>query len=109
MRGACEADFGKTDIHRCHQHHHAGAELNAGNYTLWFQAARRSCCVSHYVQPIKVTVDGTQIGSLVSPASTRFTVFSIPFSVATTGARAIAFTGTDPNDKTTFIDGVTVH
>jgi hypothetical protein len=83
--------------------------LNAGSYTLSFQAARRSCCVAPYVQPIKVTIDGTQIGSLVSPASTSFTVFSIPFSVATTGAHTLTFTGTDPNDKTTFIDSVTVQ
>ena len=55
--------------------------LTAGSYTLSFQAARRSCCVSPYVQPVKVTMDGTQIGSLVSPTSTSFTAFSIPFSV----------------------------
>jgi hypothetical protein len=61
------------------------------------------------VQPIKVTVDGTQIGSLISPASTSFTAFSIPFSVATTGAHTLTFTGTDANDKTTFIDNVTVQ
>ena len=83
--------------------------LNAGSYTLSFQAAQRSCCVVPYVQPIKVTVDGTQIGSLVSPASTSFSSFSIPFSVATSGAHTIAFTGTDPNDKTTFIDKVTLQ
>jgi hypothetical protein len=83
--------------------------LNAGSYTLSFQAARRSCCVAPYVQPIKVTVDGTQIGSLVSPASTSFAAVSIPFSVATTGAHTLTFTGTDPNDKTTFIDNVTVQ
>ena len=29
--------------------------------------------------------------------------------VATSGAHTIAFTRTDPNDKTTFIDGVTVQ
>jgi hypothetical protein len=83
--------------------------LNAGNYTLSFKAARRACCVSPYVQPIIVSVDGTQIGSLVSPASTSFSSFSIPFSVSTTGAHTITFTGTDASDKTTFIDAVTVQ
>ena len=83
--------------------------LNAGSYTLSFQAARRSCCVAPYVQPIKVTVDGTQIGSLVSPANTSFSIVSIPFSVAMTGAHTIVFTGTDVNDKTTFIDSVTIQ
>jgi len=79
--------------------------LSAGSYTLSFQAAYRACCG---VQPVKVTVDGTQIGGLVSP-SMSFTEFSIPFSVAISGAHTITFTGTDPNDKTTFIDAVTVH
>ena len=79
--------------------------LNAGSYTLSFQASSRW----GVPQPIKVTVDGTQIGSLVSPASTSFTVFSIPFAVATTGAHTLAFTGTDPDDKTTFIDSVVVQ
>jgi hypothetical protein len=79
--------------------------LNAGSYTLSFQAARRGS----QVQPVKVTIDGTQIGNLISPASSSFSAFSIPFSVATTGAHTIVFTGTDPNDKTTFIDSVTVQ
>jgi hypothetical protein len=82
--------------------------LNAGSYTLSFQAAQRTCCVGPYVQPVKVTVDGTQIGSLVSPASPSFTAFSISFSVATSGAHTLAFTGTDLTDKTTFIDNVTL-
>ncbi len=83
--------------------------LNAGSYTLSFQAARRSCCVSPFVQPVKVSVDGTQIGGLISPASTSFAAFSIPFSVGTSGAHTITFTGTDGNDKTTFIDNVTIQ
>ena len=62
-----------------------------------------------YVQPVKVMVDGTQIGSLVAPASTSFAAFSIAFAVATSGAHTIMFAGTDPNDKTTFIDAVTLQ
>jgi len=76
--------------------------LSAGSYSLSFKAAQRS----GQIQPIQVTLDGIQIGSPVSPSSTSFSSFSIPFSVATTGAHTIAFTGTDPNDKTTFIDAV---
>jgi hypothetical protein len=83
--------------------------LNAGSYTLSFQAAQRRCCVLPYVQPIKVTVDGTQIGSLVSPARRSFTRVSIPFSVAISGAHTLTFSGTDPTDKTTFIDAVTIR
>jgi hypothetical protein len=80
--------------------------LNAGSYTLAFRAAQRTCCG---VQPVKVTVDGTQIGSLVSPASGSFAAFSIPFSVASSGTHTIMFAGTDPNDRTTFIDNVTIQ
>ena len=80
--------------------------LNPGSYTLSFQAAQRSCCISPYAQPIKVGVDGVQIGSLVSPQSTSFAVFSIPFTVSTTGPHTIEFAGTDPIDNTTFIDAV---
>jgi hypothetical protein len=83
--------------------------LNAGNYTLSFQAAQRSCCVAPYVQPIRVTLDGTQIGSLVSPASTSFATFSITFSVPASGAHTITFAGTDPNDRTTFIDAISLQ
>jgi Bacterial Ig-like domain (group 3)/F5/8 type C domain len=82
--------------------------LAAGSYTLSFKAAQRACCVSPYVEPIIVSVDGAQIGSLVSPSSTSFSSFSIPFSVSSTGAHTITFNGTDPNDKTTFIDAVTL-
>jgi hypothetical protein len=76
--------------------------LNAGSYTLSFQASSRW----GVPQPIKVTIDGTQIGSLISPASTSFTAVSIPFSVATTGAHTLTFTGTENADKTTFIDAI---
>lgn len=81
-------------------------DLTAGSYTLSFKAARRSCCVSPYVQPLRVTVDGAQIGSMVSPATTSFAPYSIPFTIATSGKHVIAFAGTDSSDKTTFIDAV---
>jgi hypothetical protein len=80
--------------------------LSSGNYNLTFKAARRACCVSPFVQPIKVTLDGVQIGSLISPATTSFSAFSISFSVGSSGAHTLSFTGTDPGDKTTFIDSV---
>src|SRR5205085_5948581 len=51
--------------------------LSAGSYTLSFKAAQRNCCVSPFVQPLRVTVDGTQVGGLVSPGSTSFASFSI--------------------------------
>jgi hypothetical protein len=80
--------------------------LAAGTYTLAFKAAQRACCVAPNVQPVKVTVDGAQIGSLVSPASTSFAPFSIVFNVASSGSHTLGFTGTDASDKTTFLDAV---
>jgi hypothetical protein len=82
--------------------------LNAGNYTLGFKAAQRNCCLTPNLQPIKVTVDGTQIGSLVTPTSTSFGNVSIQFTVASTGVHTIAFVGTNPNSNSTFIDAVTL-
>jgi hypothetical protein len=81
--------------------------LNAGSYTLSLRAAQRYSWPQ--LQPVRVTVDGTQIGALISPPSTSFTAFSISFSVATSGAHTIMFAGTDPADKTTFIDAVTLQ
>ncbi len=83
--------------------------LNAGSYTFSFQAAQRYCCVAPYVQPVTVSVDGVQIGGLISPASTSFATYNILFTVGNTGPHTITFTGTDLNDKTTFIDNVTIQ
>jgi hypothetical protein len=75
---------------------------------LSFSAARRNCCVSPYVQPIKVTMDGGQIGSLISPASTSFAPFSVVFTLSSGGAHTLMFAGTDATDKTTFLDAVSI-
>jgi hypothetical protein len=83
--------------------------LNAGSYTLSLKAAQRGCCVSPYVQPIRVTVDGTQAGSLISPASTSFATYSVAFTIATSGTHTIVLAGTDASDKTAFIDAVTIQ
>jgi hypothetical protein len=82
--------------------------LNAGNYTLAFKAAQRPCCLTPNTQPIKVTIDGVQIGSLVTPPGTSFSSFSLSFSVASSGTHTIAFAGTSANTNATFIDAVTL-
>jgi hypothetical protein len=82
--------------------------LNAGSYTLAFKAAQRPCCLTPNTQPIQVTVDGTQIGGLVTPASTSFASFNVSFTLAGTGVHTIAFVGTNPNTNATFIDAVTL-
>src|SRR5262249_50769048 len=79
-----------------------------GSYTLGFKAAQRACCVAPNVQPVKVMVDGSQVGALISPASTSFTSYSVSFSIAASGVHTIGLAGTDPADKTTFIGAVTL-
>ena len=83
--------------------------LNAGSYTLAFKAARRNCCTLPYGQPIKVTVDGVQIGALITPPTTSFATFSIAFSVARSGSHTLSFSGTTSLNQTTFIDEVSVQ
>jgi hypothetical protein len=83
--------------------------FSAGSYTLTFKAGGRACCVLPNIQPVKVMLDGVQIGNLVSPPSTAFATYSIPFSIATSGAHTITFAGTDSQDKTTFIDAVAIQ
>jgi hypothetical protein len=82
--------------------------LNAGNYTLAFKAAQRPCCLTPNTQPIKVTIDGVQIGGLITPASTNFSSFSLSFSVASSGTHTLGFAGTIANTNATFIDAVTL-
>jgi len=80
--------------------------LSAGTHTLSFSASAR---FSKSPQPLKVMVDGVQIGALVAPNSTVWALFSIPFSVVTSGAHALAFVGTQAVDKTTFIDAIAIQ
>ncbi|TMH35173.1 MAG: hypothetical protein E6H66_08200 [Betaproteobacteria bacterium] len=56
-------------------------DLASGSYTLSFKAAQRACCITPYLQPVMVTVDGMQVGDVVFPPSTDFTAFSIPFQI----------------------------
>ncbi len=83
--------------------------LNTGTYTLSFKAARRECCAAPFPQPVMVTVDGTPIGSLVSPPKPKFNSFTMSFAVVTSGAHTIMFAGTNPDDNTTFIDVVALR
>ena len=83
--------------------------LNAGTDTLTLQAAHRFCGEMPCAQQIRITLDGIQVGSLVSPASTSFSPFSVTFSVATSGAHTIAFAGTQVSDGIVFVDNVTLR
>jgi glucose/arabinose dehydrogenase len=85
-------------------------DLSAGNYTLSFRAALRAYSIpAGSVQPIRVSIDGQQIASLVVPPDTSFTTVTIPFTVTSSGSHTIAFAGTDASgDKSTFIDTVAI-
>ncbi|MEP6943490.1 MAG: Ig-like domain repeat protein [Betaproteobacteria bacterium] len=83
--------------------------LNAGNYTLAFKAAQRACCSAPYDHPVKVLVDGVQVGATMTPSSTSFSNFSVAFTIGSTGAHSISIVGIDANDKATFIDAVTLN
>ena len=84
--------------------------LGAGTYTLSFQAAGRygGCCTRPNIQPIKIAVNGTQVGSLITPPDTSFGSYSVIFTAPTSGTYTITFSGTVSVDKTTFIDAVSL-
>jgi hypothetical protein len=76
----------------------------AGNYTVSFQAARRYGTV----QPVRVSVDGTVVGTY-SPASNSFGTLTTAAFPVTAGSHTITFAATDNTaDRTTFIDLVSI-
>lgn len=78
--------------------------LPEGTFTIGFVAARRFGTV----QPLQVSVDGTEIGTY-SPASASFSPSTtVPFSV-TAGVHSVDFAATDGSgDKTTLVDSVVI-
>ncbi len=79
--------------------------LAAGTYTISFKAARRT----NQIQPLRFSVDGVQVGALLTPTSNSFNnITTVQFTV-TAGTHTIAFAATDSTgDKSTFIDDVTI-
>lgn len=75
-----------------------------GNFVLTFQAARRL----GQIQPIKFTVDGVQVGDLLTPAGRNFSpLTSAPFTITTTGPHTLTLSSTESyNNLTTLIDQV---
>lgn len=82
--------------------------LDGNGDTLVERPPAKGCCFP-FVEPVRVSVDGAQVGSLVSPGSTSFAAFNIVFSIATSGTHATMFAGTDPSNKATHIDAVRLH
>ena len=80
--------------------------LAAGTYSVSFKAARRS----GQIQPVKVSVGGTQVGNLITPAGYMFETYttSASFTVAA-GSHVLQLEATDGSgDKSTFIDQVVI-
>jgi hypothetical protein len=75
-----------------------------GNLTLQFYCARRNS----QINPLKITLDGVQLGNLITPASIAWQSISVALPNVTKGTHTIAFTGTGIGDVTTFVDAVAV-
>jgi len=76
----------------------------AGNYALTFQAARRL----GQVQPLRFSVDGVQVGGLLTPPGSSFApLTSATFSIGTAGAHTLTLSATDNSgDLSTLVDQV---
>jgi len=76
----------------------------AGNFALTFQAARRG----GQVQPLRFSVDGVQIGGLLSASGNSFGLLtSATFSIGTAGPHMLTLSATDNSgDLSTFVDQI---
>lgn len=77
--------------------------LEAGQYTLTFDAAKRQNFGG--TQSFDVTVDGTVVGSF-TPSSTAYGSYSTASFAVGAGTHTIEFVGTTGTDNTDFIDEV---
>jgi len=80
---------------------------STGNYTISFQALRRQ----GQVQPLKLTVDGVQVGGLLTPSGSTFgLVTSGVFTINTTGLHTITLSATaTTSDLTTMVDQMALN
>jgi len=78
----------------------------AGSYALTFQAARRL----GQVQPLRFSVDGVQVGGLLTPPGSSFApLTSATFSIGTAGAHTLTLSATDNSgDLSTLVDQVSL-
>ena len=82
--------------------------MDAGTYSLSFEAAQRAGRQKHY-QEIEVLVDGTQVGT-VTPASTSYASYQTSNFTVTAGMHTIQLVGLNPQggDNTAFIDKIAI-
>ncbi len=82
--------------------------LTAGSYVLSFRAARRSYS-NPLVNPLRISINGQAVGTMIAPPSTAFAAYSIPITVANNGTQTLEFAGTVGSvDASTFVDAVTI-
>ena len=83
--------------------------LDAGSYSLSFQAAQRAGSARAHYQEIQVLVDGAQVG-LFTPASSQYGLCQTANFTVTAGPHTIKFVGLNPlgGDNTAFIDDVQI-
>ena len=85
---------------------------STGSYVVSFMGCRRNNSKPIYnnPQPIKVSIDGVQIGSFMTPPSNTWTLMTTSsFTISTTGSHTITLSATDSStDKTSFVDLVTI-
>ena len=79
--------------------------LNAGTYSLSFQAAQRT----GQTQEIEVLIDGKEIGT-ATPTSNAFGTYQLPEFTAAAGTHTVKLEGLNPKggDNTAFVDEVAI-
>ena len=84
--------------------------MNAGVYSLTFQAAQRAGAGNKHSQELQVLVDGSPVGT-ATPNSGYYGLYQTSiFTVTTTGPHTVAFDGLNPQggDNTAFVDEVAI-
>jgi hypothetical protein len=85
-------------------------DMNAGVYSLSFDAAQRAGYTTTHYQVIEVLVDGAPVGT-VNPVSTSYASYETSIFSLTAGPHTIEFAGLNPTggDNTAFVDEVAIN
>jgi hypothetical protein len=84
-------------------------DLQAGTYTLSFEAAQRQNGQTIDQQTIAILVDGKPVtGGNITPSGANYTAYSVPFAVTAAGQHVITIEGTGGANAMAFIDAVSL-
>ncbi len=82
--------------------------LAAGSYSVSFYAARRA--YQGEAQPVQIAIDGTAVGSPISPVDTNFALYTSAVFTVGAGNHTLQLTSTNGDgDNSSFVDAVTVN